>query len=210
MKKTLIAIAALALLTPSAQPRAAAADDPGWIPLFNGKNLDGWTHKGNGIFQVEDGCLVGTQTDGKGGDLFTEKSFDNFEARFTYRVQWPANSGVWFRDKYQFDILKYAKPVAYSGSLYCPGKLFITANLDESIENRDGWNEGKIVADGEHLVLWLNGKKVGDCRDATFASGKIGIQVHGGDGMKGMKISFKRIEARPIAAGTTEVKPAKP
>jgi hypothetical protein len=172
-----------------------------WTPLFNGKDLDGWKQVGAGIFKVADGCLVGTQTDGKGGDLFTVREFDNFECRFTYKVKWPANSGIWFRDKYQYDILKYKNPVAFSGTIYCPGKMFITKNVDESIENRDGWNEGRIFANGDHLVVWLNGKKTGDCRDSTVAKGRIGIQVHGGADMKNMLITIKRIELRTVTTG---------
>jgi hypothetical protein len=179
------------------------AEKTNWTPLFNGKDLDGWKQQGAGIFKVEDGCLLGTQTDGKGGDLFATREFDNFECRFTYKMKWPGNSGVWFRDKYQFDILKYKKPVAFSGSIYCPGKLFITKNEDESIEKLDGWNEARIFANGDHIVVWLNGKKVGDCRDSTFAKGRIGIQVHGGEGAKNMQILIKRIEVRPLAAGET-------
>ena len=38
---------------------AAAADD-GWIPLFDGKSLDGWTQKnGTATYRVEDGTIVG-------------------------------------------------------------------------------------------------------------------------------------------------------
>jgi len=180
---------------------AVAEDAKNWTPLFNGKNLDGWKQQGAGIFKVEDGCLIGTQTDGKGGDLFTTREFDNFECRFAYKMKWPGNSGIWFRDKYQFDILKYQKPVAFSGSIYCPGKLFLTTNLDENIENRHGWNEGRIFANGDHLVVWLNGKKVGDCRDNTFAKGRIGIQVHGGENAKNMQITIQRIEVRPLTTG---------
>ena len=179
---------------------ACAAESKDWTPLFNGRDLSGWQQKGNGVYGVEDGCLVGTQTDGKGGDLFTTNEWANFEVRFTYKVKWPANSGVWFRDAYQFDILKYANPVAYSGTLYCPGKMFITKNDNESLEKRDDWNEGRIFAAGDHLVLWLNGHKVSDCRDTTHIKGKVGIQVHGGEQMKGMKIFIKRIEIRPVAA----------
>ncbi|MBM4017499.1 MAG: DUF1080 domain-containing protein [Planctomycetes bacterium] len=189
------------------KPKAQAA---AWTPLFNGKDLEGWKPAGAAVWKVEDGCLVGTQTDGKGGDLFTEKEFDNFEVRFTYRMAWPANSGIWFRDKYQFDILKWKNPVGFSGTLYCPGKMFITTNLDESVENRDGWNEGHIYANGDHLILWLNGKKVGECDDKTAAKGRVGIQVHQGDGFKGMAIHLKRLEIRPLKPGDPPSEPAKP
>ncbi len=189
---------------------AVALAAEGWTPLFNGKDLSGWKTRDPSKFRVENGCLVGSQDDGRGADLFTTKSWDNFELRFTYRVKWPANSGVWFRDRYQFDILKWKRPVAYSGTLYCPGKMFITRNLDESLENRDGWNEGQIYANGDHIILWLNGKKVGECHDKTHTRGRIGIQVHGGGVFKGMRVEFKRIEIRPLKPGEPPSPPVKP
>ena len=174
----------------------------GWTPLFNGKDLTGWTETGHAIFKVEDGSLIGTQTTGKGGDLWHEAEWDDFELRATYRIVWPANSGLWFRHDgrrgYQYDILKWQNPVAYSGTLYCPGKMFLTKNLDESLENRDDWNEACIRAVGDELTLWLNGTQVGDCLDPTLQKGRIGIQVHGGDGFKGMHIIVKSIEIRPV------------
>lgn len=130
-------------------------------------------------------------TDGRGGDLYTEKPYENFELRFTYKVTWPANSGIWFRGRYQYDSLKYKNPVGYSGTLYMPGwpKTFITRNLKEELERRDGWNEGQVYAAGDHLVLWLNGTKTGDCRNDAHAKGPIGIQVHPGGGARGWRFT---------------------
>lgn len=182
----------------SAVATASFAADKNWTPLFNGRDLDGWAKRGAGIFTVEDGAILGTQTDGKGGDLFTTNRWDNFELRFTYKVGWPANSGIWYRDSYQFDILKYPRPVAFSGTLYAPGRVFAATNTNESLEHRDDWNEGRIFANGDHLVQWLNGTKTADIRDDKFKSGRIGIQVHPGE-MKGMKIFVKKIEIRPLA-----------
>ena len=184
------------------ETRVAEEGGGDWTPLFNGKDLSGWTETGDAIFKVEDGHLIGTQTDGKGGDLWTEKTWADFELRATYRVEWPANSGIWFRydgkKGYQYDILKWPNPVAYSGSLYCPGKLFITRNLNEALENPEGWNKARILANGTELMLWLNGVKVGQIRDDTLSKGKLGIQVHPGEKFKGMKIIFKSMEIRPL------------
>ncbi|MCX5655233.1 MAG: DUF1080 domain-containing protein [Planctomycetota bacterium] len=213
---TLLVASAIALavalvpLAPAAEEKKPAAPAADWTPLFSGKDLAGWKPNGSAVWKVEDDYLVGTQTDGKGGDLFTEQSFDNFECRVTYRVVWPANSGFWFRDQYQFDVLKYANPVAYSGTLYCPGKMFIFANLDESIENRDGWNEAQIYANGDHIIQWLNGKKMGECNDKSFAKGRFGIQVHPGNEMKGMKIIVKRFDVRPLKEGDKPSDPVTP
>ena len=87
--------------------------------------------------------------------------------------------------------------------------MFITSNLDESLENRDGWNEGQIYANGEHLILWLNGTKVGECKDGTLKKGTIGLQVHGGDEFTKMGIHLKKIEIRTLEAGDKPTLPAK-
>ena len=173
-----------------------------WVQLFNGKDLSGWRKTGDAIFTVEDGNLVGTQTTGKGGDLFTESEWDNFELCVVYRIVWPANSGFWFRSDgtkgYQFDVLKWKKPVGYSGTLYMPGKMFLTVNLNEALENRDDWNEARVRAQGDGLKLWINGVKVGECQESTFRKGAFGIQVHPGDEFKGMKVIIKRVEVRSL------------
>lgn len=173
-----------------------------WTPLFNGKDTKGWKVIGGAKAEVVDGTLVATQKTPDGGNLITETTYDNFELRFTYKMDWPANSGVWFRTNdligYQFDILKYKQPVAFSGSLYCQGKMFISTNLNEQLENKDGWNEARIFANGDHLVLWLNGTKVADCKDDSFQKGSIGIQVHGGAEFKEMGIRIKKMEIRSL------------
>jgi len=211
----LVLAALLAVLSAPAAPLRAAEPQTkaGWTSLLPGPDLKGWKATGHAVWKVtDDGVLVGTQTDGRGGDLWTEKAYENFELRFTYQVKWPANSGIWFRGKYQYDILKWKRPVAFSGTLYMPGypKTFITRNLNEALERRDGWNEGQVYANGDHIILWLNGTKTGECHDKTHARGPIGIQVHPGGGFKGMEIRLKRLEIRPLRPGEAPTPPLKP
>jgi hypothetical protein len=178
--------------TSSSSAKAGAKN--GYAKLFNGKDLTGWETEGNAKWFVEKGQLVGTQGENNSpGDLFTETSYRDFEAVVTYRVEWPCNTGVWFRyqgpDKcYQADILEYTNPEAYSGTLYCPGKLFLAINADKTLVNRDGWNTIKIRAERDHLQIWFNGKQTADVYDTTSDSGKIGFQVHPGDEFGPMKI----------------------
>jgi hypothetical protein len=171
-----------------------------WTPLFNGKDLTGWTPNGDVAVEIVDGVLSGTQKTLKGGNIISDTKYDNFELRFSYKVDWPANSGVWFRFNgrrgYQFDILKH--PKSLSGGLFCPGKLFITANMDKSLEKQDDWNEGRVLADGSTLKLWLNGHLVGEAEDTQHTKGCIAIQVHGGEKFKNMAIHIRSIEIRPI------------
>lgn len=174
------------------------------IHLLNGIDLAGWEQIGGATWKVENGELIGTQGPGNApGDLLTEASYKDFELHVTYKVDWPANTGVWFRYQspkkaYQADILEYAKPVAYSGTIYCPGKLFLTINDNKELENKTGWNLLRVRAEGDHLQVWLNGHQVGDVRDSTTDHGKIGFQVHAGDQFAKMKITVREAVLYPI------------
>ena len=178
--------------------------DDGFVPLFNGKDLTGWEATGNAKWFVEDGQLVGTQGDNNApGDLFTTDAFSNFELITTYRAEWPCNSGVWFRFQspgkaYQADILDYKNPVAFSGTLYCPGKMFLAKNLDKELEDRAGYNTIRIVTKGTMTKIWLNGTQTADVDDDSTDSGKIGFQVHPGAQFGPMKIVIKEIKIKEL------------
>ena len=182
----------------------SAAKQPEWTPLFNGKDLEGWKARGNASWTVEEGCIVGRQgPDGASGDLFTEEEYDDFELLVSFKMHWPGNSGVWFRFQsdektYQADILEYKNPVCYTGSLYCPGVLFLALNEDPDIVKKDDWNTFKVRAQGEHLVVTLNDVVTADVQDKTSSRGKIGFQIHAGDDFKDMKIAVREIRVRPL------------
>src|SRR5665213_4088779 len=59
----------------------------GWVDLFNGKNLDGWTeHSGNARYTVENGVLAGESVSGSGNSfLCTTQTFENFELELEYK-----------------------------------------------------------------------------------------------------------------------------
>jgi hypothetical protein len=180
--------------------------------LFNGRDLSGWEPIGDARWTVEGGLLIGTQGENNAaGDLLTTDSpargplrdYRDFLLSVTYRVEWPCNSGIWFRyqgpDKaYQADILEYKDPECYSGTFYCPGKMFLAMNTDKTLVNRDGWNTIKVRAEGDHVQIWLNGRQVADVHDDTTDSGKIGFQVHQGEQFGQMKIVVREVLLQPL------------
>ena len=186
--------------------KCAAGTKEGFLKLFNGENLAGWEASGAARWVVKDGILVGTQGENNApGDLFTKESYKDFLLKVTYRVEWPCNSGVWFRyqspDKaYQADILEYKDPECYSGTLYCPGKVFLAMNKDKTLVNRDGWNTIEVRAEGDHIQMWLNGRQVADVHDKTTDSGRIGFQVHPGAEFGPMKIVVREVLLKPLGS----------
>ena len=182
----------------------AGKDQADFVKLFNGKDLTGWEASGDAKWAVRDGLLIGTQGQNNApGDLFTKDTYKDFLVTVTYRVEWPCNSGLWFRYQspkkaYQADILEYKKPVCYSGTLYCPGKMFLAMNEDKTLVNRDGWNTIKVRAQGDHIQIWINGHQVADVHDDTTDSGKIGFQVHPGKEFGPMKIVVRELLLKPL------------
>lgn len=90
--------------------RAVSIDPPapkvpdGFMPIFNGKDLDGWhisTTARHGVqpdFHVSHGMILGTQKPlGSGGLLLTDKKYRNFELYFEAKPDWGCDSGVFFR-----------------------------------------------------------------------------------------------------------------
>jgi uncharacterized protein (TIGR03067 family) len=67
---------------------------PGWVELFNGKNLDGWHEVGpNGTWVADDGILRGI---GRAGYLVSDRSFDNFHLKAEVRISPGTDFGVLF------------------------------------------------------------------------------------------------------------------
>ncbi len=180
-------------------PQAKPASE-GWTQLFNRKDLTGWKPVGNARWTVENGVLVGQQSDGLAGDLLTDKSYDDFELVVTFKVQWPANSGIWFRAPenglgYQMDILDLKEYGCATGSIWSGD--FLSKVADESIVNCEGWNTAAIAAVGDTIKVTLNGVIVANLKDNRSASGRVGFQVHAGDQYAKMKIMVREVKIRP-------------
>ena len=54
--------------------------EQGWIDLFDGKSLDGWTQRnGTATYRVEEGTIIGKTTEGSPNSfLCTDKQYGDF------------------------------------------------------------------------------------------------------------------------------------
>ncbi|MFN0120078.1 MAG: DUF1080 domain-containing protein [Blastocatellia bacterium] len=172
-----------------------------WQKIFDGKTTAGWrlmaVHGGNGgIWTVEKGTLTANQEkDHKGGLIGTEKKYGDFEIELEFKVDNPADSGLFLRTRddgmgYQITIDHLAG--GFIGSLYAPAEGgFIQQNKNwEKVFKKDQWNKlrARVVGQPAHVQAWLNGVKMTDFkdnRDRYPREGFIGLQVHGGGGSWG-------------------------
>jgi hypothetical protein len=74
----------------------------GWVNLFNGKNLDGWSeHSGKAKYTVKDGVLTGESVSDSGNSfLCTAQTFENFEFEMEFKCDALLNSGVQVRSEF--------------------------------------------------------------------------------------------------------------
>jgi len=152
----------------------AIAEDPGFISLFDGETLNGWTlvrRTGRG-YVVENHVLV-CPADG-GGNLFTRKEYSNFVVRFEFRTEPGGNNGVGIRAPLEGDaayagmeiqILDDQAPV-YQGKLrpaQYHGSIYDVVPARQGFLKKAGeWNQEEITASGRRITVILNGTTIVD------------------------------------------------
>ena len=186
----------------------ASANEPGFQPLFNGKDLTGW--EGDlSLWKVVDQSIVGDSPGVKHNQfLATIKEYGDFELKLEFRLKdGSGNSGIQFRSKrvpdstevsgYQADIGE-----KYWGCLYDESrrnKTLVQAPADlESKLKKSDWNEYSIRAQGDRILLTLNGVTTADYRetDAKIArKGIIALQVHSGGPLK---VEFRNLRIKNL------------
>lgn len=180
---------------------AQAPKESNWVPLFNGKNLNGWKINGDERWVAEDGTIFCESTAQKYGYLTTEKTFRDFDLRLKFKGEAAGNSGVFFHAKITgtnpqtgpdiegMQVEVDPNPGKHSGGLYESGGrgwvMLPTAEGEKALKPGE-WNELEVFVRGNHVVTHLNGAKIADFTDAApkFTDGVIGLQIHTGGGVK--------------------------
>ena len=149
------------LLAGLATTTVMAADDAGFVPIFNGTSLDGWEGKPE-FWSVKDGVVVGqttaeNPTKGNTFLIWRQGTLDDFELSLEYRIA-GGNSGIQYRSKdygdfvvggYQAD---FEIGKTYSGILYEEKGRGILAQRGERVS---------IAADGMKTM----GEPIGKTED---------------------------------------------
>lgn len=196
--------AALALL-----PASVHGADEGWISLFDGETLEGWTQRGgSAAYRVENGEIVGSSVPNTPNSfLCTQRDFDDFILELEFRVDPALNSGVQVRSEcfdepktialpdgstkaipagrvhgYQVEIDPSDR--AWTGGIYDESRRGWLNDLSQNEAARkaflpDNWNTFRIECRGDTIKTFLNGVSAADLVDSATGSGFIALQVHG-------------------------------
>ena len=166
--KLLAALASLALAV------TALADDAGFKPLFNGKDITGWHLRkadAESSWTVVDGVLKNTVEPGKHGvDLVSDGKFWNFTVKYEYMVPDGSNSGFYLRGRHEIQILgdfASGKPaMGGNGAIYQH-----TAPSEFASKPGGEWQTVEATIIGNKITVILNGKKIHDNVECNRATG---------------------------------------
>jgi hypothetical protein len=201
---------------------AVVIQDTGWRQLFNGVDLTGWKHVGDGTHFVEDSMIK--STGGMGLLYWSGRKFGNCTFRLKFRMQNEnSNSGVfvripiepyeaWMPVYYGHEIQVDNKPELsgeddyhYTGTIY-------SLTYPKVKAGRPGpeWNTFEITLDGPRTIVYVNGELLTDYtqgdpvpeRKFDFEpfqgprpdSGYFGIQNHGDADV----VFYKEIAVKPL------------
>ena len=189
---------ALSLFLALAATIASPAADPQLQPIFNGKDLTGFTGENAANFwRVENGVLIGENDAAKKGHyLWTEKEYGDFVLEFDVRWKSPTERGVdtgieMRKPKLQLQLgVSGSLKVDMTGSFYTGGKPAYpeagqAKDAKKLLKPEGEWNTIRILAKGDTFKCWINGQKASEYTDAKFSdAAPLGLQIHGNVEMK--------------------------
>ncbi len=174
------------------------ADEPMFVPLFNGEDLAQFNPADSGRYwRVENGVLVGENDAALTGHyLTTEKSYRDFvvefDVRWTTSTPRGVDTGVEMRSppiQLQLGVSGSLR-VDMSGSFYTGGKPAYPENGQakdaRTLMKPEGeWNTFRVQAKGNTFTCWINGVKASEYTDPKFAgAASLRFQIHPGVPMR--------------------------
>ncbi|MBN1939665.1 MAG: DUF1080 domain-containing protein [Candidatus Aminicenantes bacterium] len=190
---------------------AAGTHEEGFVSLFNGRDLAGWTGDLKG-YTVENGAIV--VGEGSGGNLFTVEEYADFVLRFEFKLAPGANNGIGIRTPPEGDAAYVGmeiqvlddsapqyqdlKPYQYHGSVYgvIPARRGFLKPVGE-------WNTEEIAVRGRTIKVVLNGTTIVEADlDEVSKAGTVDGRDHPGLARTSGHIAFcghgSRVEFRNV------------
>jgi Domain of Unknown Function (DUF1080) len=201
------------LLVVATLATAARAQDK---PLFNGKDLTGWTQVGPGKFEVENGVMK--TTGGMGLLVWDGAKVGNSVLRVVYRTEKKdSNAGVFIRipekptEPWMPVHKGYEVQIDDSGDEHHVTGVLYSLTKAKSRPSKPGeWNTLEITLEGPRTRVTVNGELVTDYiegepvpdkkewyepeRGLRPSEGYIGLQNHGDKDV----VFFKEVSLRPL------------
>ena len=179
---------------------------PKWgkpMPLFNGKDLSGWTPSepnAPAMWKVEDGTLV---SPGHGPELISNAKFNDFKLHIEFNCARGSNSGVYLRGRYELQIEDDPEP---EGPTMRTGGIYgFLAPTPEQPRKPGEWQSYDITLVGRVVTVIQNGRTIISEQEIP---GITGGALNSHEGLPG-PIYLQGSEAGHVAFRNITITPAK-
>ena len=138
-------------------------------PLFDGKDLDGWTpdDPARNHWTVENGELV---NESPGANIATTRKFDDFKLHIEYNCPEDGNSGVYLRGRYEVQV-EY-EGAGQNDRYHAMGSLYGFLAPSIELPKRAGeWESYDITLIGRHVTVIRDGVKTIDDQEIPGITG---------------------------------------
>ncbi len=148
-----------------------AEPENGFVPLFDGKTLDGWTIQDGPqtAFYVNDGAIVIHESSGFPAWLRSAKEYENFDFRGEFFMKGWSDSGIYFhapehgRPMWNGMQIHLFHQVDEKPQPQSMGSIFpLVAPLKVNVRGKGEWNSFRILMDWPRLRVWTNDEVVQD------------------------------------------------
>jgi len=182
----------------SGMPSAVGQTGPGWVQLFDGKTLEGWTPMPGVEWRVEDGAIVADKKTVNGNpSLVSKTAYKDFEIYAEFWASPDANSGIYIRCT---DPTNVSSRSAYEVNIfdtrpeqkYGTGAIVDVAEVNPMPKAGGRWNTFEITAKGPLMTVVMNGSKTAEGQNDRFPSGPIALQYGAG------LVKFRKVAIRPL------------
>ncbi|HYG74700.1 MAG TPA: DUF1080 domain-containing protein [Planctomycetota bacterium] len=192
---------------------ARAEDKDGWVTILDEKSFKEWklmpndakatVEEGDGVkkfdkgqWTFKDGVLKG---EGNVSHIFSPRGdYENFHYKAEIKINDKGNGGQYFRAK-----LGNGWPSGYEAQVNSThsdpkrtGSLYNFVNVSERLVEPDTWFTQEVIADGNHIIIKVNGKVTVDYTDVknTHQKGHFAFQQH----HQGSEISVRNVQVKEI------------
>ncbi|HYO23363.1 MAG TPA: DUF1080 domain-containing protein [Lacipirellulaceae bacterium] len=194
---TLVAGVLIAFLLSAAARGQSETDAEGFVPLFDGKTLEGWkANEHPDAFRVEEGAIVAS---GERSHLFYDgpvgdHDFKNFELKVEVKTEPGSNSGVYFHTEFQpegWPAKGYECQVNNSQSDWRrTGSLYAIQDVRQTKAKDNEWFEYHIKVEGKKITVAVNGEttveytepenpeRPAEMKGRVLSGGTIALQAH--------------------------------
>jgi hypothetical protein len=190
--RILVFVVLAATLAGSAQVSRTEADE-GWIALFDGQDLFGWSSVGGASWSVAGGAL--SPGGATSGYLRSNSAFADFDLKFDFRnADATSNAALLLRISKDGDPHKtgYVLAVGDGDSVWPAGSIVEHFRAQAVHPSLNQWHTAEVQASGDHVLVKIDGAKVTEGKSLSSRAGYLALACD-----RGCKTQFRNLKLKP-------------